>query len=181
MKIKRICLWITFLIILVMPCFVLAYGGGSYAVTVPEVNANSLSINNGASTTTLNIVNLQLLTSNAYQMAISNTPDFLNVAWETYNPAKAWTLTTGEGTKTIYVKFRSSNGGVSQVISKTITLQSPTLLNQPDINGDNKINDFDFSILMSNWGTPKNTAADLNKDGSVNDFDFSILMSKWTR
>lgn len=178
---KQIYLWITLFIIITVPCLASAYGGGGYSTTTPITTSSSLVINNGSASTTTNVVSLTISASNAYQMAISNTADFLNVSWEAYGTAKSWTLTTGTGSKTVYIKFRSSDGGVSQVISKTISLQNIVLLNQPDINGDSKVNDFDFSILMSNWGTPKSTAADLNSDGSVNDFDFSLLMSNWTK
>ncbi len=48
-----------------------------------------------------------------------------------------------------------------------------------DINSDGKVNIFDLSILLSNWG--KTTAnCDLNKDGTVNVFDLSVLLSRWT-
>jgi len=49
-----------------------------------------------------------------------------------------------------------------------------------DINGDKKINLVDFSILLYNWGVPKNPAADLSCDGKVNLTDFSIMMYWWT-
>ena len=154
-------LWITFFIILAVPGFALGYGGGggSYSQTIPGTTSSSLTINQDATSTNLNVVNLTASASNAYQMAISNTADFLNVSWESYATSKTWTLTTGSGTRTVYIKFRSSDGGVSQVISKNITLTTTNLLNQPDLNGDGKVNDFDFSIIMSNWGTPKNAVS----------------------
>ncbi len=49
-----------------------------------------------------------------------------------------------------------------------------------DINGDKRVNLVDFSILLYNWGIPKNSAADLNCDGKVNLVDFSILLFYWT-
>lgn len=49
-----------------------------------------------------------------------------------------------------------------------------------DANGDNKVNLVDLSILLYNWGIPKNIKADLNGDGQVNLTDFSIMMYKWT-
>lgn len=49
-----------------------------------------------------------------------------------------------------------------------------------DINGDKKVNLIDFSILLYNWGKPKNPAADLNNDGKVNLTDFSIMLYWWT-
>lgn len=48
-----------------------------------------------------------------------------------------------------------------------------------DLNGDNRVNLTDFSILLFNWGT-NNACADQNHDGTVNLFDFSIMMYYWT-
>ncbi len=51
-----------------------------------------------------------------------------------------------------------------------------------DLNGDQKVNTVDFSILLSFWKTKapfKNTCVDINKDGNVNTVDFSILLSQW--
>lgn len=49
-----------------------------------------------------------------------------------------------------------------------------------DLNLDNRVNLIDFSILLYNWGTPRNTKADINGDGWVNLVDFSIMMYQWT-
>ena len=50
-----------------------------------------------------------------------------------------------------------------------------------DVNGDNKIDVFDASILLSNWGKSGMSKAqgDLNADGTVNVFDASILLANW--
>jgi len=42
------------------------------------------------------------------------------------------------------------------------------------------INLVDFSILLYNWGIPKNPTVDLNNDGKVDLRDFSILLYYWT-
>ncbi len=44
----------------------------------------------------------------------------------------------------------------------------------------NTINFVDVSILLYNWGKPKNPRADLNGDGKVNYTDLSILLYYWT-
>ena len=49
-----------------------------------------------------------------------------------------------------------------------------------DINNDNKVDLADLSVLIGNWGTPRNKNADLNQDGVVNATDLSILLSKFT-
>jgi hypothetical protein len=48
-----------------------------------------------------------------------------------------------------------------------------------DLNGDNKVDIFDLSILLSNWSA-SGVAADINKDGVVNILDLSILLSNWS-
>jgi len=53
-------------------------------------------------------------------------------------------------------------------------------IKKADINEDKKVNLVDFSILLYNWGIPKNPTADLNGDGRVNLTDFSIMLYYWT-
>jgi len=48
-----------------------------------------------------------------------------------------------------------------------------------DLNGDNRVNLVDFSILLYNWGSASD-CADQNKDGKINLTDFSIMMYYWT-
>ena len=49
-----------------------------------------------------------------------------------------------------------------------------------DLNGDGKVDDYDFSILMANWGDFfTDPRADANGDGKVDDYDFSIVMGNW--
>ncbi len=57
------------------------------------------------------------------QMQFSNN----NSAWsvpEAYAKVKPWTLVTGEGTKTVYVKFKDAAGNWSQSISASIILDT---------------------------------------------------------
>jgi hypothetical protein len=48
-----------------------------------------------------------------------------------------------------------------------------------DLNGDGKVDIIDFSILLFNWGIPKNEKADFNSDGRVDIIDFSIMLFYW--
>jgi len=57
-------------------------------------------------------------------MMISNASDFANAAWESYATTKSWTLTSGNGTKTVYAKFRDSALNTSTAVSDAITLGS---------------------------------------------------------
>ena len=72
---------------------------------------------------------------------------------------------------------------LTSTYSKTLSFyigEGAVIAKQSDISGDGKINLVDFSILLYNWGTPKNPSADLNNDGKVSIVDFSILLYYWT-
>lgn len=49
-----------------------------------------------------------------------------------------------------------------------------------DLNGDGVVNLTDFSILLYNWGVPKDARVDCNSDGVVNLIDLSIMLYWWT-
>ncbi len=103
--------------------------------------SGSIRMNNGSQYTNLLSVTLNLLAqdnlggSGLSQMQFSN--DGLN--WsnpEKYATAKAWSLTTGHGVKTVYVRFFDQAGNSSQVYSAIINLQSQPKLS-PFPLGDN--------------------------------------------
>lgn len=71
---------------------------------------------------------------------------------------------------------------LADIIPTQLTLLKPKIKREvADINEDGKIDLFDLSVLLTNWGTPSNERADLSGDGTVGTKDFSILLSKWTR
>jgi hypothetical protein len=94
----------------------------------------------------------------------------------------------GEGNATIDVEdgqVLANDGYGTNILATTtptrLTLLKPKIKKEiTDINGDNRVDLFDVSILLSNWGIPKDQRADLNGDGKVNIKDFSIILSKWT-
>lgn len=49
-----------------------------------------------------------------------------------------------------------------------------------DFSQDGLVDLTDFSVLLYNWGKPKNKLADLNNDSKVDLIDFSILLYFWT-
>ncbi len=94
-------------------------GGGGGSTTK---NTYSASINNGAATTASTAVTLTISrTGNANQMQVSNTSNFSNVEWIAYKNTHPWTLTSGSGTKTVYVRF-GNNGTVLGTARDSITL-----------------------------------------------------------
>jgi uncharacterized protein (AIM24 family) len=101
-------------------------------------------------------------------------------AWETFSSSKSWSLTPGDGSKTVFVKYKDGAGNVSNLSSDTILLD----MNAPDCNlsinngeaytnqeaamlsisandGDGTgLDQMRFSndgLLWSEWGTPLTT------------------------
>ena len=102
----------------------------SYIVdtTIPT---GTIVINSGAPYTQTRGVTLTLSCSDnaCYQMQFSND----NVTWSNpaaYSVTKTWTLTAGDGEKTVYVKYRDSVGNWSETNSDAITLDAT-----PPVNG----------------------------------------------
>lgn len=97
-------------------------GGGAPSPVVYTPTNTSININVGAMETSSIDVTLSLSATNASQMMISNLSTFASASWESYKTTKAWTLSSGTGEKTVYIKYKSSSGNVSTVKSDNITL-----------------------------------------------------------
>ena len=98
--------------------------------TTPPTNT-SIVIAGGASSTAFTAVTLTLGAAGASQMMISNDSSFTGAAWETYATSKSWTLTSVNGTKTVYAKFRDTALNVSTAVSDTITYSAGTSVTTP--------------------------------------------------
>ena len=90
----------------------------------------SIKINGGATTTSSTSVTLSLTyndtVSGVDQVRYSNDGVWDNEAWESPEATRAWTLTAGDGTKTVYYQIKSNAGVVSVTYSDTITLNTAT-------------------------------------------------------
>lgn len=88
----------------------------------------SVSINGGAAYTSAGSVTLTLSATDGSgtvsEMCISNNGVFDTGTWEAYATTKAWALSTGDGIKTVYVKFKNLSGNISDAVSHTITLDT---------------------------------------------------------
>jgi len=98
----------------------------------------SVSIASGATFTTTPSVTLNLLATDASsgvnRMLISQSSDFIGAMWETYATTKPFTLSSGDGTKTVYVMFEDVAGNVSTTYSDTIILDSTSPIDEVSIN-----------------------------------------------
>jgi hypothetical protein len=100
---------------------------GDY-ITLDTIAPNgTISINGGDTYATSTTVNLTLsatdATSGVYQMHFSNNGSTFT-AWEAYGTSKTWTLTSGDGAKTVYVQYRDNAGNVTGSFSDSITLDA---------------------------------------------------------
>ncbi|MFH1111919.1 MAG: hypothetical protein V1712_02510 [Patescibacteria group bacterium] len=108
-------------------------GGGSTVTTVdvtPPTNT-SVSINAAATVTNTIDVTLTLGAVGASDMIIGNASDFVGSSWVTFSTSKAWALTSGNGVKTVYAKFRDAANNISAVVSDTITLDTSAVITEP--------------------------------------------------
>ncbi|MBF0102917.1 MAG: hypothetical protein HQK77_18635, partial [Desulfobacterales bacterium] len=86
----------------------------------------SISVDSGATYTDTTSVTLTLSAtddlSGMNQMKVSEDPLFAGVPWEAYNASKGFTLSGGDGVKTVYVMYQDLATNQSIVYSDTITL-----------------------------------------------------------
>ncbi|OGY59092.1 MAG: hypothetical protein A3B23_01545 [Candidatus Colwellbacteria bacterium RIFCSPLOWO2_01_FULL_48_10] len=103
-------------------------GGGGGSPTPTDTTApvsTSISINGGASVANTTAVTLTLGavdSSGVSSMMIANDSAFTGATFETYATTKAWTLTSGNGAKIVYAKFKDSVGNISAAVSDSINL-----------------------------------------------------------
>jgi len=111
--------------------------------------SDEISINSNATYTKAREVTLTIdatdVLSGVYQMMISEQADLSDGTWETYATTKSWTLSTGDGTKTIYLKFKDLAGNISSIFHDSIILDTTvpiTLL---------KLGNTDFNSDIASW------------------------------
>jgi len=104
-------------------------GAGDMTLTVtPSMNpAKKIQINSDAAATTSRTASLTIwageTTNGVHQMALSNDGVSWG-AWESYKITKSWTLTSGDGTKTVYVLFKDTLGNQLGPYSDSIILDT---------------------------------------------------------
>lgn len=124
----------------------------------PSITA--FSINSGAAVTTSRNVTLNITAPEAASMKIWGIDGVASEAaasWETFASTKNVTLTSGDGTKTVYIKVRDSVYNESAASSDTITLSTaiPTItITGPDVSviseqSGKNVATFSFSSSMA--------------------------------
>jgi len=136
--------------------------GGSFTINSNATYTNSTSV-------TLNIT----CPSDSWtpiQMAYGNAASPTN--WTTCSSSQAWTLSTGDGTKTVYMRFRDGGGNTTSDITDTIILDTtaPTS-NTISINS---------GAAYTNNPTTTLTLSSTDTTSGVSQMQFSCDNSNWT-
>lgn len=81
-------------------------------------------INNDAASTDTTSVTLNMSVSGATDMRFGNSAAERDAAsWVTYNTSYPWTLSAGEGSKTVYAEFRNASN-VTGIVEDSINFQT---------------------------------------------------------
>ena len=143
---------------------------GTVQVNTTAPGSTSLSIDGGNTYATSVNVNLTISATGATEMKVSNYANFTEATWENYASSKSWQLSSGDGTKRVYINFKTESGAnasTSDTITLSTTLSDPTL----SINsGANSTNDRNITLSIT-----ANGASYMKID---NDTDFTN-MSSW--
>ncbi|MDD3887527.1 MAG: Ig-like domain-containing protein [Patescibacteria group bacterium] len=128
------------------------YSSVVYHIFGSAPTSTSIAINSGASYTNTTAVTLNLsASSDAYQMMVSESATFVGASWETYATSKNFTLSSGDGTKTVYVKYRDKLLSESTGISSTIILDEtkPTVTSAIAVPNPAKPGNVTVSLVFS--------------------------------
>lgn len=108
----------------------------SDAIVLTSASQDSgITINSGAVYATNRSVSLALWSTGAVQMRLSNDHAAWS-AWEPYAAVRSWTLSAGDGSKTVYAQFRNGSGVLSGVASDTVVLDTTAPVGVVSINDD---------------------------------------------
>lgn len=145
----------------------------SYGEVVVDTTApigGSVIISSGAAYTKSREVTLSLTATSATHMMLSESASFAGASWETYATSKNITLTSTDGTKTVYVKFKDGVDNVSSTVSDTIILDTTfpvlTTIDTPTSSSTSTNPAFKFSLATDTNGIA-NYAIIVNQDKAV--------------
>ncbi len=143
--------------------------GDSSRLRIAYVNTSpALLIEGGVAQTPARSVTLTLVAFAAERMLLSNSEGFVGAVWEPFSPTKPWQLTTGYGTKRVYLKVAFGSGDTSEAVTDEIEPAelNPNLRILPD---SLFINHTEVTLSMPNVGATEMMIAD-NPDGTGADW-----------
>lgn len=153
------------------------YSNEASATTLSDTTPpqGTIKINNNATYTSLASVTLNLSATDTgigmgtgSQMQFSNDGVTYSIP-EAYATTKSWTLTSGNGTKTVYVKFKDVAGNWSGAYSDTIILDT-TAPTTPVVTDDG-VNTKSRTTLHASWSS-------LDSESGIAEYQYAIGTSK---
>lgn len=157
----------------------------SNIVLPPTISLNKNSINPGENLTASGAS----VPDSQVRIVVSEPKDYIAKTLLNGDYSQVFsTLGLEKGTYTVKAKTEILKTGdesiFSQLLAFGVGVPAPqeACSHGADINGDDKINLIDFSIMAYWWKRiiPENSAVDLNCDGLLNLADFSILAYNWS-
>ena len=122
-----------------------------YVDTTPP--HGSIQINRGEKYADSNDVTVLLNATDRYgigSVMLSENPDLDGANWETYHSMLLRKLSAGDGTKTLYAKFRDVNGLESEVVNASIIVDTDYPSGSVVLNSDAEFtNDVNVSLLLN--------------------------------
>lgn len=86
----------------------------------------------------------------------------------------------GISSEEVFFKIETETQSGGSTIPTPIVVETESQTIKGDLTGDGVVDEYDFSLLMANWGKVGSNISDLNDDGVVDEYDFSLLMANWT-
>jgi hypothetical protein len=141
---------------------------GNIVINNNNTYATSANINLSISATdNLNITSTNL---SVKEMMISNTNDFASALWQPYATTSSWSLSSGEGNKSVYIKFRDISYNESITYSDSIILDSTPPNPFVTIVDGHNVNSSETSVEIN---TTKPTVSGTSESGSSINFNIN--------
>jgi len=158
-------------------------GGGGGGGSVSDNTAPTISQIEATTTATGATISWKTNESSISWVVYGTTTDYgLEIKTTSYRTSHIVRL-TGLSPETTYhykIKSKDSTGNVRTYTDKSFTtIERGSGGGVADINGDNKVDKYDFSMMMAAWGKTGSNNSDLNGDSKVDKYDFALLMANW--
>ena len=163
----------------------LSSGAIAYSKTADTTEPADLlvTINDGAAFTNKRAVTLILRARDdggVAKVCISNTTTC--TAWQTYSQTKSISLTSGDGVKTVYVKYKDTAGNISEQVSGTIILDTTRPAGEISINnGERQTNSVNVDLKLSATDNNPGILMQFSNNGSTwSDWEEFALNKAWS-
>ncbi|MEK7497223.1 MAG: Ig-like domain-containing protein [Patescibacteria group bacterium] len=146
-------------------------GGGGFIPTNPKADTVGISVVEGPIVNSVNVTTVLTYGIDISGIALSNTPDFTGASFFAPSVNKPWELTSGDGYKTVYARFRNNSSGFTD---KSTSVQLVTLTGAtPRVLGEQCFNVIAFekaqSKKVNKWLTSVTKGKILNNQDVKND------------